>query len=417
MTLSIGSFIAPVEITTYAAQGSEQLKNQEKDVQNKRSSIQSEINKKQNELNDLKSEKLSVENEIKKLDFAVADTSSKIAEKEVQIEKAQKEIKQLKREIENLKEQIRKRDELLKERFRSIQESGGVISYLDVLLGAQSFGDFIGRVSAVTTFVQADQELIKVHQEDKALLDKNETEVRKQVVELNGKIDQLNVMKVELKSQIEEKNSIVNQLEQQEEEVDKYLLSLEDQESILVAQEKAIKQEIDDWNRKQRELEEQRMHKTDQKGSAQVLSTPSSAPTVTTNGSFMRPATGRVTSDYGKRWGTLHSGIDIGKNGRTGDIPIVASVAGTVIRADYSGSYGNVVMISHYIDGKVMTTVYAHQERLIVSSGERVEKGQIIGYMGNTGNSTGPHLHFEIHNGQWNGSRSNSVDPRKYVSF
>lgn len=272
----------------------------------------------------------------------------------------------------------------------------------------------------MTTFVQADQELIKVHQEDKAQLDKNQTEVRQQVVQLNGKMDELKSLREKLKSQIEEKNSIVNQLEQQEEEADKYLLSLEDQESILAAQEKAIKQEIDDWNRRQRELEEQRKKQAIQVGSAQGKGSSSSsvAPSpAITSGAFMRPATGRVTSDYGHRWGTLHSGIDIGKNGRKGDVPIVASAAGTVIRANYSGSYGNVVMISHYIDGKVMTTVYAHQERLIVSSGDRVEKGQILGYMGNTGNSTGPHLHFEIHVGPWNGSRSNSVDPRKYVSF
>lgn len=421
ITLTVNLF-SPAKNITFAAQGNGQLENQKKQVQNKRSNIQSEINIKQNELNEIKVEKAAVGNDIKKLDLAVAETSSNIQKSEAEIKEAKNEIERLNKEIEILKEQIRKRDELLKERFRTIQETGGVISYLDVLLGAQSFGDFISRVSAVTTFVQADQDLIKVHQENKAQLDNNEMEVRQQVIQLNENMAELEGMRKKLKSQIEEKNNIMNQLDLQEEEADKYILSLEDEESILADQEKAIKREIVAWNKRQRELEEQRKKQADTKNVPQVkgksLSSSSAAsPPAVTSGTFMRPATGRVTSEYGQRWGTLHSGIDIGKNGRTGDVPIVASAAGTVIRANYSGSYGNVVMISHYIDGKVMTTVYAHQERLIVSSGDQVEKGQIIGYMGNTGQSTGPHLHFEIHEGTWNGSRSNSVNPRNYLAF
>ncbi|MEH7523216.1 M23 family metallopeptidase, partial [Bacillus sp. JJ1503] len=94
-----------------------------------------------------------------------------------------------------------------------------------------------------------------------------------------------------------------------------------------------------------------------------------------------------------------------------------AAAAGSVIRANYDRSYGNVVMITHVIDGQVMTTVYGHMESLSVSNGTRVEKGQMLGYMGSTGHSTGPHLHFEIHHGPWNGSRTNAVNPLKYVSY
>ncbi|MED4360541.1 M23 family metallopeptidase, partial [Geobacillus stearothermophilus] len=66
-------------------------------------------------------------------------------------------------------------------------------------------------------------------------------------------------------------------------------------------------------------------------------------------------------------------------------------------RSYYSSSYGNVIFVSHVINGQTYTTVYAHLEARLVGEGQHVRKGQVIGYMGNTGNSTGPHLHFELH--------------------
>ncbi|QED46290.1 murein hydrolase activator EnvC family protein [Cytobacillus dafuensis] len=402
-----GSLSYTVPDTAYAA--NKQLEDKKKDVQNKRSGVQSEINSTQNKVDDINAEQAVVENEIKKLDFAISDTNSKIREKETQIGEAEKEIQRLQAEIAVLKEQIKKRDELLKERVRSIQENGGAINYLEVLLGAQSFGDFINRVSAVTTFMQADRDLLKTHQEDKAMLDQTEAKVQKQLDELNQKKTELVAMKKKLDNQSADKNKLLAQLNKQEEEMHEMLHELEDQDAILAAQEKAVKQEIAAWNKRQRELEEQRRK---QAANGSVGATPP-----VTSGAFMNPTTGSLTSHFGQRWGTFHSGIDIGKGGRTGAVPIVAAASGTVIRANYDRSYGNVVMIAHVIDGQVMTTVYGHMESLHVSNGQSVEKGQMIGYMGSTGNSTGPHLHFEIHHGGWNGSRTNAVNPLKYVSY
>jgi len=394
-----------------ASQTNKQLEEKKKDVQSKRSNVKTQISDTQNKVDKINAEQASTENEIKKLDFAVADTNSKIREKEAQIKEATEIITKLRAEIEVLKEQIKKRDELLKVRVRSMQENG-MIDYLDVLLGAQSFGDFIGRVSAVTTFMEADRELLRAHQEDKEQLDKKEAEVQAQLKDLSNKKAQLEEMKKTLDRQLAEKNTLLAQLNKQEEEAHEMLGELEDQEAILAAQEKAIKREIEAWNRKQRELEAQRK-KQQASGGGQAVG---AAPAVT-NGIFMNPTTGSLTSHYGQRWGTLHSGIDIGKGGRTEAVPIVAAASGTVIRANYDRSYGNVVMITHVINGQVMTTVYGHMERLFVSNGQRVEKGQTVGYMGSTGNSTGPHLHFEVHIGPWNGARSNSVNPLKYVSY
>lgn len=120
-------------------------------------------------------------------------------------------------------------------------------------------------------------------------------------------------------------------------------------------------------------------------------------------GSFITPAKGKLTSGFGGRWGRMHNGIDIGASVGT---PIVASDTGIVIFAGYKGSYGNLIKIDHQ-NGYV--TYYAHCSSIAVSEGEIVTQGQTIGGVGNTGNSTGPHCHFEI---QQNGT---SLNPLEFI--
>ncbi|QST02080.1 peptidoglycan DD-metalloendopeptidase family protein (plasmid) [Pontibacillus sp. ALD_SL1] len=128
---------------------------------------------------------------------------------------------------------------------------------------------------------------------------------------------------------------------------------------------------------------------------------------------FMHPAQGSYTSSFGPRWGVNHNGIDIAKSGT---VPIVASADGVVRRSYESSSYGNVVFVQHDFDGKTYETLYAHMRNREVSVGEIVARGQLLGYMGNTGHSTGQHLHFEIHkDGLWNYEKSNVVDPMPYL--
>jgi murein DD-endopeptidase MepM/ murein hydrolase activator NlpD len=101
------------------------------------------------------------------------------------------------------------------------------------------------------------------------------------------------------------------------------------------------------------------------------------------------PSSGSVSSPFGYRWGAMHQGIDIDSGPGA---PIVAVKAGTVIMAGWNGGYGNCVVIDH---GGSFSTLYAHQSRMVVGDGEYVKQGQLLGYVGGTGNVTGPHLHFE----------------------
>lgn len=106
---------------------------------------------------------------------------------------------------------------------------------------------------------------------------------------------------------------------------------------------------------------------------------------------FSWPATGEITSPFGYRWGRLHAGIDIADDEGT---PVRAAMAGRVEDTGWVSGYGNTVMIQH---GDGFSTLYGHLAGYAVSPGQYVEAGEVIAYMGNTGNSTGPHLHFEIH--------------------
>ncbi|HEY8340524.1 MAG TPA: peptidoglycan DD-metalloendopeptidase family protein [Egibacteraceae bacterium] len=107
-------------------------------------------------------------------------------------------------------------------------------------------------------------------------------------------------------------------------------------------------------------------------------------------GGWVRPCSGPITSGFGPRWGRLHAGIDFGAPMGS---PIWAARDGVVSFAGTMNGYGNIVLIDH---GGGITTAYAHQSRIMVSPGQSVRAGQQIGAVGSTGNSTGPHLHFEV---------------------
>jgi len=379
-------------------------------IESKQSSVEQRINQEQKEIERLQAEQNQLSAEIKQLDLAVAETSGKIRVKTQKVEKTRQDIDALKKEIAEVAARIEKRNELLKQRVRSLQESGGVVSYLDVLLGAQSFSDFIDRISAVTTIFEADKQIIKEQEADKALKGKKESELTANLAQLEKDLQDLKQLEQKLRTQIDEKDRLMASLEQQEHEHHEKRLALEEEKALLEKQEAAMRSYLQQLIEKQKEERARRVPQQSGKSS----SGGSSLPPVT-SGSFMRPANGPVTSEFGPRGGAYHYGIDIGKRGA--NVPIVAVADGYVFRSYYSSSYGNVVFVSHVIDGQVFTSVYAHLESRLVGEGQVVSKGQMLGYMGNTGRSTGPHLHFELHKGPWTPSKSNAVNPRNYINF
>lgn len=400
------------------------------------SSIKSKQNKLLNEKEDAKNEKAALEKEEKQvakemeeIDNKLSATHEKLRQKQSEIKSSKEEIAKLEQEIAELKKRIESRDELIKDRMRSLQTSGGSINYAEVLLGAHSFSDFLRRLSAVSTIVDADKTILEEHKNDKNQLEANEKAVQAKLakqekdeadlVSLSNDLEEQNAVKEALLKKItKDKKHLANEIE-----------SIEEQQAILAAQEKVLKQQEADRKKaeleRQKQLEQQQSSSNNSSGSSSSDSGSSGNSSSSSSGGgsyppassglFQRPANGPVTSEFAARWGSFHYGIDIGKRGSS--VPIVAAADGRVISSYYSSSYGNVVFISHNLNGKTYTTVYAHMESRGVSAGQSVSRGQFIGYMGNTGQSFGAHLHFEIHEGAWNGSKSNAVNPRKYISF
>ncbi|MDY0393223.1 M23 family metallopeptidase [Virgibacillus halophilus] len=132
-------------------------------------------------------------------------------------------------------------------------------------------------------------------------------------------------------------------------------------------------------------------------------------------GMLSYPVNAPITSGYEARWGTFHYGIDFGVPVGT---PIHAAASGVVFMTSTENDgmmngYGNVVLVTHVINGKTYTTLYAHLNSIDVSEGQTVSRGQVIAHSGNTGESTGPHMHFEVHNGNW--SYHGAVNPMPYL--
>ncbi|GAE33065.1 murein hydrolase activator EnvC family protein [Halalkalibacter akibai] len=436
--LTAGSF--GIDTFNPKALANSELRNEISEVEKERAANQTEQVKTQAELNKLKAEMQELTDEIQRIDEQVAVTNQKVREKRAEIEEVQEAIEELKAEIVILEERIAERDELLKDRARSMYQTGGSINYLEVILGAKTFSDFLDRVSALSVIAQQDRNILDAHIEDHLLLEEAKAQVELELEKLENHLIQLEELMAELESQRKQKDRVMEQLKVKQDDLHADLGELQDEDDLLRRQEAALKQELKEHEDRVRreaeaaaEAERKRQAELASRGTSSSGSTSNStatsggssggsnqvhsAPAVTNSG-FMRPATGSITSGFGPRsfsGGRMHYGIDIGKNGRTGDVPVVSVQDGTVVQSYYSSSYGNVVLIAHQVNGRLVTTLYAHLENREVSAGQRVSKGQRLGMMGNTGHSFGAHLHFEVHEGGWNGAKSNAVDPMRYI--
>jgi peptidoglycan DL-endopeptidase CwlO len=165
--------------------------NNQQIIDEQRSKIQLEILKGNVELNQVKEEIAKINEQINRVEQAINDNNQIILETENRIKSSQLEIQKLEAEIVTLNEKVSKRNEILKKRALTFQENGGKVNYLDVLLGSSSFKDFVDRVGAVASFVEADQNIINQHEADKEEIKKKQTQVKDKLIELQS-------MKVEL---------------------------------------------------------------------------------------------------------------------------------------------------------------------------------------------------------------------------
>ncbi|MCM3691729.1 murein hydrolase activator EnvC family protein [Neobacillus niacini] len=399
------------------------LQKQQQDIQQKNSELSSDINTADQQINSLNAQQADVKEEMTRIDLSIGETHKKIREKTAKLEETKVEITRLQEEIKVTKERIDKRNELLKDRARNYQKTGGMVSYLDVLMGSKNFSDFIDRASAVATIMQADQDILAQHEADKKSLEENQAKLEVELASVQTMLADLEKMNQQLNAQRAEKDRLLATLEEQEDEIHEHKMELQEEAQILAGQSAAIQKAI--------ELEQQRQaaaaaeakaaaeaataaaaaanNNNAGSGSGGGESTPTPPSPPVSSGAFTMPANGTFTSGFAPRWGSFHYGIDIAN--RAANVPIWAAADGVVIQSYYSSSYGNVIFIAHSVNGQTYTTVSAHMEARLVSSGAVVKKGQQIGIMGNTGDSTGKHLHFELHRGQWNGSKSNAINP------
>lgn len=217
--------------------------------------------------------------------------------------------------------------------------------------------------------------------------------------------------------QIIDKNRVIDKLEAEQKKLQTGKRLLEKEYSEAVTMSENVKREIEEEQQRLANLAAQMSSTLNEATSAASQMETGELPDVTF-GTWTKPAVGRLTSNHGWRdlgeGAEFHYGIDLANKEGT---PVVAASDGVVFRASPLSTYGNVVMMTHSIEGHIFTTVYAHLSQYKVSVGERIHKGQVIGYMGHTGRAYGSHLHFEIHTTPWEGQKVGAVNPLRYISF
>ncbi len=416
---------------TVSAASLDELKEQQQQLEQQKNDLNSSIKEKKGEIQQKASEIETIEGKVKKLSDEIVSTEKKIDEVLAQIATTEKEIADLKESIEELKLKIEERDELLKERLRATQVNGSSVDYISVFLGAESFIDLIDRFSAVTTLMEADRQILRDQANDKKQLEDEKALVEQKLQQQENRKAELVDLKKSLDGQRAQMNTLLDELEaeqnklkteQQAMETDyEEIANLsEETKSKIVAEQKRIAEIARKQAEEQRRKEEaarKAQQNSGGSGSSGGSSSTVSAPAVS-SGAWTKPVNGTLTSGYGYRvhpiygTGKMHYGVDFANSIGT---PVVSAAAGVVSYAAPFSTYGNAVMVTHNIDGQTFTTLYAHLSAINASVGQTVSKGQQIGALGNTGNSTGPHLHFEVHVGSWNGMAANSVNPLRYI--
>lgn len=362
-----------------------------KTEEQKQASIQKKIDLVQEKISVIEEHVNSIQKEINTLNKKIIETQNKVDTKKKEIDIG----------IENFGKRLR------------AMYIAGDESYLSMILGSTDFYDILMKVELVKRIAEHDDKMI-----DSLVAAKEEYESAKVLLEKDKKSlvsrkKDYDTQKAKMVSQRKSLSELYQQSEAAKQQIEKDKAIFTKKKSQLQAQEEkanALWQKLvaEAEARRQAELAAQQAAQQQQNEAASGNTDRTDGGSSETTGNFIWPVPGfyNITYGVGWRWGAYHAGIDIASSGIRG-AQIVASDAGTVVVAenncshDYGkngscgcgGGYGRYAVVDH---GNGYMTLYGHMENCIVSVGDKVNQGQTLGYIGSTGFSTGPHLHFEV---------------------
>lgn len=371
----LSSMIVSSFVYAGAAEDADELQDKLSSLEDEKAAVKERIAELTKQADDVEATRAALQSEI---DL----TKEEIATVEAYIERLQQQIDVKTTELEAAEEALEQKEEEFALTVRTTYEQGDS-SYLQVLLNSTSFSDLLSRMEIIT-----------------AIMEDN----KKTVAEYTA-----------AKEDIEQKKEELQATQDSQKEYQENLSYKVDELAASEAEQAALAESIEAY-KAESEAEYDRISSEMQEVSSQiaVLSAQAAAAGgVPYSGTFVWPTPSCTTtsSAYGYRvhpiYGTVkfHAGEDIPASYGA---EILAAASGTVTTAGWVSGYGNYTVIDH---GGGTMTAYGHQSSIIVSVGQYVEQGQVIGYVGSTGNSTGPHLHFEVYQ---NGS---TVDPKSFFSF
>jgi murein DD-endopeptidase MepM/ murein hydrolase activator NlpD len=389
-TTSTDMFIAAMEqdnTNTQNNQSSNTEKNQATDntidnLNQQKEEVEEKINQSSLQLEYIQNEMSNTMIQIQKLDDSIRSYEAQINDLNNKVNSYEESIKSMTKELEETTKEYNEKDEIVRKRLVAISKAGEV-SYLDVLLRSKSLPDFLSSIYFMRQITEVDIDTM------------NEVYKKKEEISLyKQKIENENAQTKIIKAKAEQMSIVLNNTRSLQQG---YVNSLQENE-------KKLNDEITAYKNEQLRIEMLIM---------QISTTPN-VNIQFTGGYLIWPVAVNgtvITSPYGYREHPiqgvvkLHQGLDIG--GASFGAPIVAALDGIVSYAGELGSYGNCVMIDH---GNGITTLYAHGQKILTEKGKVVKQGDLIMEVGSTGNSTGPHCHFEV---RVNGY---TQDPLKYVN-
>lgn len=411
--LMAGSVLSSALITIANAASSTELKAELEALQEDAYSItlqsaalEEDIASNENETESVVEQKIAIDQQMELTRLAIENIEAQIQQYNLLIAAKQEELDQAQLESDEMLE-------LYKVRIRAMEETGDV-SYWSILFQSSSIMDLLSRMDDIEDIAKADQAMLEQMKETALAIEaaKADIEVSRQEMEDAKAVEA--ELSAQLEVQREQADAMIIQLLAENDQLSATLEEYADLEAQMREEIAAAQTAYEDAlaDEEAARLIAAAKAAAEAAAAQQTTVTPSTSTSSSSSSEgFMHPVPGSAIScAYGYRehpiygYYSLHAGTDFSANSGT---PIYATKSGTVTVATYSSVNGNMVTINHN-DG--YTSTYAHMTHYIVSVGQSVSQGQVIGYVGSTGWSTGPHLHFEIAYG------GSTVNPMDYLS-